>query len=214
MTDSYRDPYASPYGENTGGLESMDAWSEGIPIWGDLSGANSRGARAREMAAARAARDEWQGLKGKTDVSTERLRRIADAQGVTPGGVVAYRSMNQMAGQAAAGQRAGIRQQAEARGMGNSGAAYGAELSAGQAGADQAAQGGYQAVAASQKEKLEAAGQIASVEQGNVRNRMDIAAGMTGQYSSQADRQARNAKDSQDAQGGILSGIGAIIAAL
>lgn len=209
MTDPYADPYA-----NTGGLRDMDAWSEGIPIWGDLSGANARGARSREAAAARMARDEWQGLKGKTNVDTARLRNIADAQGVTPGSVAAYRGINQIAGQAAAGQRAGIRQQAEARGMGASGAGYAAELSAGQAGADQAAQGGYQAVAASQKEKLQAAGEIAGVEQGNIRNRMDIAAGMTGQYSGQADRQAKAAKDSQDAQGGILSGIGAIIAAL
>lgn len=208
-TDPYNDPYATDEG-----LNSFDTTSEGIPIWGDLSGANARKAKSREAAAARMARDEFGALKGTTNVDTSRLRGIADASGVTPGAVAAYRGINQLAGNAAAGQRAGIRQQAEARGMGTSGAGYAAELAGGQAGADQAAQGGYQAVAASQKEKLEAAGQIAGIEQGNIRNRMDIAAGITGQYAGQADRQRQNAKDSADAQGGILSGIGAIIAAL
>ena len=207
-TDPYNDPYATDEG-----LNSFDTTSEGIPIWGDLSGANARKAKSREAAAAKLGMQEWGALKGHTDVDTSLPRSCHRYRGHA-GSVAAYRGMNQMAGQAAAGQRAGIRQQAEARGMGASGAGYGAELQAGQAGADQAAQGGYQAVAASQKEKLQAAGEIAGVEQGNVRNRMDIAAGMTGQYSGQADRQARNARDSQDAQGGILSGIGAIIAAL
>lgn len=148
------------------------------------------------------------------------LQDIANSHGLTEGTKSAYQGMQQQTGQQAAAQRGAIQQQMVARGMGQSGLDYAAQLQAGQAGADASAMGGFQAVAQGEQARNAAIGQMAGIKEHQqgayadaqsqgleqvYNNYMQLAAGATGQYSQGSQQAAQRGAAAQQSQGQFLS---------
>lgn len=210
---------------------------ESIPIWSDITGANSRANIARQNYAQQQALHLW-GMGQyyapsakdisqpyNYDASDAGLQQIIDSRGLTPGAKSAYQAMAQQAGQQAAAQRQAIQQQMVARGIGASGANYAAQLQAGQAGADTAAMGGYGAVAQGEQARNAAIGaqaqlraqQRAAYAQAQERglqdvyqNYLQLAAGATGQYGGAANMYGQRAQQSDQNNAALLSTVGTI----
>lgn len=217
-----------------------DPGMEGTFLLGDLSGANARQNQKRQAYGQQKALALWGGAQQYApsasnlsnpynyDPSDQGLQSLINNQGLTTGARAAYAGMAQQAGQQAAAQRQAITQQMVSRGMGASGANYAAQLQAGQAGADTAAMGGYQAVAQGEQARNQAIGeqaQLTGAQRANYaqaqerglqdvyQNYLQMAAGATGQYSQAANMYGQRANQSGQNNAALLSTVGTIAAA-
>jgi hypothetical protein len=218
-----------------------DADWEGTFLMGDLTGANARQAQRRQDYARQQALNLWGGAQeyapSASDISNPYnydptdagLNMLISQQGLTPGAKSAYAAMTQQAGQQSAATRQAIQQQMVARGMGASGANYAAQLAAGQEGANQAAMGGYQAVAQGEAARNAAIGQQAGIRaqqraayagaqerglQDVYNNYLQMVAGMTGQYNNAQNAYAQREQQSNDSNKALWEAAGTVGAAL
>lgn len=243
------DPYGGP--NTTPGESSFDDFSEGIPLWGDLTGANARNANRRASAAGRAGRDAWLGLIPQNPDAEQQaagyefgspsiqdsgaagqrgysyLNDVVSHGGMTEGGRAGFREAAQMAGRQGAAGRAAAQAGFEARGGGASGGAYAQQLLGEQGAADQAGMAAYEGAREAERGRMAAAAGLAGIgeEEANRRfgyqsqlaqarerarqqsfeNLRDVAAGVSGQYGNQQNRQDEANQNSQKRQSDLFS---------
>jgi hypothetical protein len=236
------DPYSAGGGRRQGGQSHYDALdpytreSAGTPIWGWLSGQGAQVDAARAQDAADQNRSYWDALQAPSESQLRGPTEDRDAQmsalqqlqqwgrgGVTAADRAGLEGSRERDAQASGAQQGALMQQAQARGVGGGGLDYGTRQQAAQAGQQRSSDAESQMMQGAQQRALgaiQAQGQLA----GNIRGQdtdatqqaftdaSQIAAGATGQYSTDVgSANARAGRDQQRDQS-IFAAIGAALA--
>lgn len=236
--DDEYNPYATRgQGDGRGAYDSLDEYtrvSAGTPLWGWLSGTGSQVDAARAQDAASQNRSYWDRLQAPTqgqlrdgqgrDAQMAALQQMQQwgRGGLTEADRGMLETQRSRDAQASGSARGAIQQQAQARGLGGSGLDFAGQMAANQQGQQRSSDAESQMLEGAQQRALsavQAAGglgtQIRNADtdatQTSFQDAANIAAGATGQYSTDVGSANQRSSRDQQRDQGLISALGAIL---